>query len=109
MSAHYNLNRSGAQYLFNLVAPNGETILTSERYTTKQNAQNGINSCRVNSPYDGRYARRTSTLGQPYFTLHGGNGEVIGASEMYSSVSAREAGVQSVKTYGPTAPVRDNT
>lgn len=109
MAAYYDLKRSGVQYMFNLIAPNGEKILTSERYTTKQNAENGIASCRVNSPYDGRYSRRNSSANQPYFTLHGSNGEVIGTSEMYSSVSTREAGIQSVKTHGPTAPTRDNT
>lgn len=109
MAAYYDLKRSGVQYVFNLIAPNGEVILTSERYTTKQSAENGIASCRVNSPHDGRYSRRNSGANQPYFTLHGGNGEVIGVSEMYSSVAAREAGIASVKTHGPTAPTRDNT
>jgi hypothetical protein len=109
MAAYYDLKRSGAQYMFNLIAPNGEKILTSERYTTKQNAENGIASCRVNSPHDARYMRKNSTSGSPYFTLHGGNGEVIGVSEMYSSTSARETGIQSVKTNGPSAPTRDNT
>lgn len=31
----FDLKRSEDQFHFNLVAPNGETIATSERYTTK--------------------------------------------------------------------------
>jgi uncharacterized protein YegP (UPF0339 family) len=36
------LKRSGDQYISNLKSDNGETIATSERYTSKQGALNGI-------------------------------------------------------------------
>ena len=53
MSARYEIRRSSdRQYYFNLKAGNGEVILTSERYVTKSGAENGIASCRVNSPHD---------------------------------------------------------
>ncbi|VFR21937.1 FIG00431834: hypothetical protein [plant metagenome] len=109
MSGTYDLKRSGDQFLFNLKAANGEIILTSERYTTKAGALNGIESVRKNSPIDSRYERKVASNGQPYFTLTGGNGETIGRSETYSSTSARDNGIASVKTNGPTATVKDNT
>lgn len=38
MSAFFDLKRSLTQYMFNLKGGNGETVLTSERYTSKQGA-----------------------------------------------------------------------
>jgi len=109
MSGYYDLKRSGDAYMFNLKAGNHEIILTSERYTTKASAQGGIESVRKNSPADARYQRKTASNGAPYFSLTATNGEIIGHSEMYSSASARGKGIESVKTNGPTATVKDNT
>jgi uncharacterized protein YegP (UPF0339 family) len=103
------LKRSGDQYMFNLKAGNHEVILTSERYTTKASAQDGIASVRQNSPIDERYQRKTATNGSPYFSLSAANGQSIGRSEMYSSAAARDAGIASVKTNGPSTVVKDNT
>lgn len=110
MSARYEIKKtSDRQYLWNLKAGNHEIILTSERYTTKAAAEKGIESCRVNSPIDSRYDRRTATNGKPYFVLRAGNHEVIGKSELYNSEQARDNGIASCKTNGPTAPVVDLT
>jgi len=38
------------QFMFNLHAKNGEIIATSERYTTKDAAIDGINSVKKNAP-----------------------------------------------------------
>jgi uncharacterized protein YegP (UPF0339 family) len=39
----FEINRSkNNQFYFNLKAGNGQTIVTSETYTTKQNCENGI-------------------------------------------------------------------
>lgn len=109
MSGYYDLKRSGDQYMFNLKAANHEVILTSERYTTKVSAQEGIKSVQQNSPIDARYQRKTASDNSPYFTLTTANGQAIGRSEMYSSTSARDNGIASVKTNGPTTTVKDNT
>lgn len=97
---------SNGQYFFNLKANNGETILTSETYVSKSGAQNGINSVRVNTPFDSRYERKTSSS-QYYFVLKAANGEPLGKSEMYNSSSAMENGIASVKTNAPSAIVED--
>lgn len=110
MAAHYVLkNSKNDQVFFNLKAANGEIILTSELYTTKSAAKNGIESVRKNSPLDGRYVRRVNTKSEPFFTLNAANGEQIGKSESYSSVPAMEIGIKSVKTNGPDATVVDET
>lgn len=110
MAGWFELNKhKNGQYGFVLKAGNGETILTSEQYTTKSSAESGIESVRVNSPKDERYEKRTASNGSPYFNLKASNGQVIGTSELYSSTSARDKGIESVKTNGQTATVKDNT
>lgn len=109
MAARYVLSRSGDQYHFVLKAGNGETILNSERYTSKAGALNGIESVRENSPLDARYVRKNATNGSPMFNLKAANGEIIGTSETYSSEYAREAGITSVKANGPIATLDDKT
>ncbi|MBB2915074.1 hypothetical protein FHS43_006394 [Streptosporangium becharense] len=49
MAARYVLKKASNGYRFNLVAPNGQIIATSESYTTKANALAGIESVRANA------------------------------------------------------------
>lgn len=100
---------SHGQFMFNLKAGNGEIILTSEFYTAKSSAINGIESVRTNSQIDERFDRKIASNGSPYFTLKAANGEIIGKSEMYSSTSAMENGIASVKKNAPDAEVVDTT
>ncbi|QNI38328.1 YegP family protein [Edaphobacter albus] len=110
MSAHYELKpAANSQFMFNLKAANGEIILTSETYKSKEAALNGIESVKKNSPHDEQYERKKSHSSQPYFVLKARNHEVIGRSEMYSSEAAMEKGIESVKKNGPDATVKDIT
>ncbi len=110
MTAQFTIERAtGSQYLFNLEAENGEIVFTSENYTSKQNAQNGIDAVRSQATADENYRRGSSTDGQEYFVLVAANGETLGRSEMYRSHGALEKGIQSVKTNAPTAEVVDLT
>ena len=56
-----------------------------------------------------RSERKVAKNGEPFFSLTATNGQNIGKSETYSSESAMENGVQSVKTNAPDAEVVDNT
>lgn len=94
---------------FNLKAGNGQIILSSEAYESKASCNNGIESVRKNSQDDARFERKTAKDGSPYFNLKSTNGQVIGNSEMYSSASAMENGVESVKKNAPDAAVEDNS
>jgi len=110
MASRYVLTGpNSGHYRFVLKAGNGETILTSERYTSKAGAKNGIESVRTNSPVDARYERKNAANGSPMFNLKAANGEIIGTSETYSSATARDAGIASVKANGPAAPIDDQT
>jgi uncharacterized protein len=110
MAGKFDLKQGGSgQFMFNLKAGNGEVILTSELYKQKQSAIVGIDSVKANAGDDTRYERKTAKNGQPFFVLTATNGEIIGKSEMYSSVSAMENGIQSVKKNGPVATIEDST
>src|SRR5690606_16552764 len=101
-------DKSG-QYRFNLKAGNGQVILSSEAYTTKAACENGIESVKKNSQDDARFDRKTAKDGSPYFNLKATNGQVIGNSEMYSSTSAMENAIASVKKNAPGADTEDNS
>jgi len=110
MAAKFELKKGNSgQFMFNLKAGNGEVILTSELYKEKHSALNGIESVKNNAGDDARFERKTAKNGQPYFVLKAGNGETIGKSEMYSSVSAMENGIQSVKKNAGSARIDDVT
>ncbi|WP_188193732.1 YegP family protein [Nonomuraea sp. SYSU D8015] len=49
MAGRYVLKKTSSGYRFNLVAANGEIIATSESYTTKASALNGIDAVRRNA------------------------------------------------------------
>lgn len=97
------------QVYFNLVAGNGQGILKSEAYTTMAACLNGIESVKKNAPDDARYERKEASNGKPMFNLKAGNGQVIGTSELYESVAARENGIESVKKNAPDATTEDTT
>lgn len=101
-----NTDKSG-KFRFNLKAGNGQVILSSQGYTTKAACENGIESVKTHSQDDGNFERNTAKDGSPYFNLKASNGQVIGASEMYSSTAAMENGIASVKKNAPGASVDD--
>lgn len=101
--------RSNGEFQFNLKAGNGQTILTSEGYSTKSACTSGIESVKTNSQDDSRYDKKESSSGKAYFNLKAGNGQIIGASEMYESTSARDNGIASVKSNAPDATTDDQT
>lgn len=97
------------EFRFRLKAGNGEIILVSEGYKQMASALNGIESVRKNAADDARYERKDSASGKPMFNLRAGNGQVIGTSELYSSASSRDGGIESVKKNAPDAEVVDLT
>lgn len=98
---------TNGQYYFNLKAGNGQTILSSEMYTTKTACVNGIESVKTNAPKDERYERKASANGKYYFNLKASNGQVIGTSEMYETSTNRDIGIASVKANAPSASVTE--
>lgn len=103
----YQDSRGG--FRFRLKAKNGQTILSSEAYIAKSACYNGIESVKKNATDDSKYDRLRSWRGSSYFNLRAGNNAVIGTSEMYSSESAMENGIASVKSNAPSAQKEDLT
>lgn len=99
----------GGSYRFNLTAKNGQVILSSQGYSTKDNCKNGIESVRKNSPLDERYERKETANGGFMFNLKAANNQVVGTSETYTTEAARDKGIASVKANGPVAEVEDAT
>ncbi len=100
-------NKEGASFHFTLKAKNGQVILSSEVYNSKSAAENGIASVKKNASEDARYERKTAKNGKFFFNLKAGNGQVIGSSQMYSSESGMENGINSVKENAPGADTKD--
>ena len=92
-------------YHFVLKAGNGQVILSSQVYKSKSGAANGIESVKKNCSDDDCWERKTAKNGKAYFNLKSTNGQIIGTSQMYSSSSAMEIGIKSVKKNSPDAEV----
>ncbi len=108
MTGKFELSVSkNGKFLFNLKASNGQVILSSPMYESKDSALQGIASCKANASQDEHFVRATSSAGEPYFSLKASNGQAIGRSEMYSSTAAMENGIASVKKNAPDAPIKD--
>jgi uncharacterized protein YegP (UPF0339 family) len=72
---------------------------------TKQGAEKGVESVRKNAADDKRYERKQAKNGEAFFVLKAGNGEPLGRSETYSSESAMENGIESVKRNAADAEI----
>ncbi len=108
MSGKFHLKRSSnGQFHFNLLASNGQTILTSELYKAKESALNGIESVRKNSQREGAFEIKASGNEKHYFVLKATNGQVVGQSQMYASRSSAEHGSESVKRHATAAVLLD--
>lgn len=94
------------EYRYRLRASNGQVILASEAYTTKNSALRGVDSVKRNARLDERYRRKQITMGY-YFNLTAANGEIIGVSEVYTNATARDRGIEAVKATAPSAVISD--
>ncbi|MFV0476901.1 MAG: YegP family protein [Parahaliea sp.] len=110
MAGKFELKQGDSgKFSFNLKSGNGQVILTSQPYEARASAVAGIESVRKNSQDDGRFVRKEATDGSPFFVLTATNGQTIGKSQMYSSESAMENGIESVKSNAPDAQVVDTS
>lgn len=101
--------RKNGEFMFNLKATNGQTILTSEGYTTRAACLNGIESVKKNSVVDARFEKKVAANGKPFFNLKAANGQIIGSSQMYVNEKNMLNGVASVMKNAPDAPIVDMT
>lgn len=94
------------EYRFRLKAANGEIILTSEGYTARASALNGIESVKKHAADDANYECKTTAAGAS-FNLLAANHQVIGSSQVYASEQGRDKGIESVKKNAPGAEVKE--
>lgn len=110
MAGKFQLKKSrNGKFFFNLLAANGQVILTSEIYEARASAVNGIASVQKNGGTEARYERLVAKDGSPYFTLKATNGQVIGQSQMYKSESSRDGGIRACMSNAPDAATDDQT
>ena len=114
------IKKTNTGYNFNLKANNGETIATSEVYTTLDAARNGVASVAKNAPIanledqtlaDFEVAKHPKfeiykdKSEQFRFRLKAKNGQVISASEGYKSKKSCENGIASVRKNAAEADI----
>jgi uncharacterized protein YegP (UPF0339 family) len=110
MNGWYDVNKSKADdFYFVLKAGNGEAVLTSEMYKSKDSATLGIASVQENSAADGHYERAKAADGRFHFNLKAANHKVIGSSQLYTTESSRDEGIKSVQQNGKSKTIKDNT
>lgn len=97
---------------FTLVASNGQLLALSDTYATKEGAARAIDTAMKTLKTASTAAAlaegpKFETFkggdGKTYFRLRAGNGQIVLQSEAYSSKSAAEKGISSVKTNGKEA------
>lgn len=93
------------KFRFNLLASNGQVILSSEAYERKASCLNGVESVRKHSTEDRYFQRTIGAKGKYHFNLKAANGEIIGTSQMYESADGMENGIESVRMNAPMATV----
>lgn len=107
--AKFEIFRGVSDYRFRFKANNGEQILSSEGYVSKQGCQNAIASVKINAPYDSTYHRSDSYMNYR-FNMVAKNGEIIArSSEGYVNRQGRENAIDVVKREAPAALVYDLT
>ena len=105
---------------FDLRAGNGQTILTSEVYTTEAACRKGIESVAKNAPIANlenqteegyevlthpKFEMYQDKAGEFRFRLKARNGEIIGTSEGYTAKAGCLNGIESVQKNAPEAEV----
>ena len=105
---------------FDLKAGNGQTIATSEIYTTEAACRNGIESVMKNAPVANvenqteegyevqkhpKFEMYQDKAGEYRFRLKARNGEIIATSEGYTAKAGCLNGIESVQKNAPVAEI----
>jgi hypothetical protein len=90
-------------------AANGQIILTSRPYETKNECLAGIGLLKQHATDGARYEYRKTLNLKHYFDLTDSTGETIGSSEIYESSSGRDTGIELVKSNALIGVIEDLT
>ncbi|MDP4223842.1 MAG: YegP family protein [Bacteroidota bacterium] len=107
--AKFEVYQSGKknEFRFRLKADNGQTILSSEGYTSKAACLNGIESVKKNAADPKRFAKTQTPSKMFRFSITAANSQIIGTSQNYKTESGRDNGIESVKRNAGKADVKD--
>lgn len=107
-------------FKFDLKANNGETIATSEVYTSEQACLHGIESVKTNAPsanfedltsqplkaaVNPKFEMFKDRAGELRFRLNARNGEIIATSEGYTAKASCLHGIESVRKNASEATI----
>lgn len=114
------INTTATGFTFHLKAANGQTIATSEVYTTLDACKKGIDSVKANAPVAAledqttggeakhpKFQIYTDKRGEFRFRLTAKNGQTIAVSEGYTGKDSCLNGVESVRKNAPDADVKE--
>lgn len=93
------------QFYFSLTAANGQVVISSQGYKSKDGCKTGIASVKKNATNKKHFDRIDSKDGKHYFVLKAGNSKVIGKSQMYTTKDSMENGIESVKSNVKSAKI----
>jgi len=106
------------EFMFNLLADNNEVIATSQTYKSVENAKIGIDSVKANAnaSVEDKTAKAAElpcpkfeifndVEGKFRFHLKASNGEIVAASQGYTTKENCQKGIASVKNNAPKADV----
>ena len=109
-------------FKFDLKATNGQTILSSEIYSSRAAALNGVDSVRRNAPIANvenqteegfavlthpKFEMYADKAGEFRFRLKATNGQIIGTSEGYTAKAGCLNGIDSVKANAADAETEE--
>lgn len=95
------------EFRFRLKSGNGETVLTSEGYSKKASAMNGVESVKKNAGDAANFDKTETDGGGFRFSLKAKNRQIIGTSQTYKTASGRDNGVGAVGRAADGAKVVD--
>lgn len=120
--SRFCIRRTASGYKFDLLAANGQVILTSEVYTSRAAARKGAASVRLiapGAPLENRteepvqiqpnpkFELYQDKAGQFRFRLKARNGKIVGVSEGYSNRSGCLNGIESVRNNALEAQIEE--
>ena len=112
------IRASASGYKFDLLATNGQVILSSEVYTSRAAAVKGVACIRANAAQANvenqteegfaverhpKFEMFQDKAGEYRFRLKAKNGKIVGTSEGYSNKAGCLNGIESVKVNAPEA------
>lgn len=117
------MKKAGEGFMFNLLANNGQIICTSQTYSSKTACKTGIESVRKNAAVkvedqtlekfepmtNPKYEVYVDKGGQYRFRLKASNGEIVIASQGYSTKASCKNGIESIGKNAPDSAVEDTT